>query len=127
MTWDFGVVLDNADAIAIGLGNTLLVSVLSIILGTVSGVLLGVGSISAHRIVRVGSRAVVEVFLALPVLVILIWLYYCLPLLGAGLVFSGFTSTAVVAATPSKYPARRCRISLTVLCPWNTSRSRAST
>ena len=95
MDWDFSVVWNHIGLFVRALGVTVQISALSIVLGSVLGLLLGIGSLVRSRFVSILSRVVIELFLALPALVIIIWLYYCLPLLAPRLLLSGFGASVV--------------------------------
>ena len=65
-------------AFAVGLGNTLRVAVLGIVLTTLLGTLLGVGRFSRNALVRGVCYAYVEVFRNIPVLLqLLLWYLLC--------------------------------------------------
>ena len=95
MVWDFSVVWRNLPLFAHALRVTVELSVLSILLGSALGFLLGVGALSRTAFVSIPSRLVIELFLALPALVIIIWLYFCLPLVIPNLVLSGFLTSVL--------------------------------
>ena len=95
MTWDFTTVWEHLDLFVRALSVTVQLSALSILLGSILGLALGVGSLARSPIVNIPSRIVVEVFLALPALVIIIWIYFCLPLLLPRLLLSGFFASVV--------------------------------
>lgn len=59
-----------------GLWGTLKAAVVSIVLAMVLGSILGIGRLSDHRWVRFLSGVVVEVFRAIPVLILMIFAYY---------------------------------------------------
>jgi polar amino acid transport system permease protein len=96
--WDFSFLGSYQAAIALGLWNTISITVLSIIAGTAIAVLMVAGQLSSNHIIRYACRIYVEIFVSLPILVLLVWLYYCLPLLGLNL--SAFV-TAVTALSLS--------------------------
>lgn len=78
--WDFSSVWRNWPALAEGMGITIALSLASILLGLVLA-----GVLTVLRKSRVGAaswsaRLLIEVFRDLPVLVILVWLFYCLPI-----------------------------------------------
>ena len=73
---------------------TLLITLWSIILGTGGGFLLTLGRTSKMWWLAVPSAVIIEVLLALPVLVLMIGIYYCGPVIGLKL--SGM-ATAVLA------------------------------
>ncbi|MFD4294898.1 amino acid ABC transporter permease [Rhodococcus sp. NPDC058505] len=58
-----------------GIRGTLIAAAVSIVLALLLGVLLGVGRLSEHRAVRVVSGVIVEVFRAIPVLILMIFAY----------------------------------------------------
>ena len=90
-TWNFNVVWNNGDALGVAFVTTVWISLLSIALGSMMGILLGVGSLAPYGAVRWLSRLGIEFFLALPALVLLVWLYYSLPILVPGLVLGSMT------------------------------------
>jgi general L-amino acid transport system permease protein len=80
-------------AIAVGLLNTLLVSVLGIALSTVLGVIVGIARLSANWLVRSMSAVYVEIIRNTPLLVQLIFIYFgvflTLPPVAESLDFAG--------------------------------------
>ena len=90
-TWNFNVVWNHASALGFAFLTTIWISLLSVTLGSILGIVLGMASLAPFRIVRWSSRAGVEFFLALPPLVLLVWLYYSLPILVPGLVLGSMT------------------------------------
>ncbi|GAC70829.1 amino acid ABC transporter permease [Gordonia soli] len=59
-----------------GLWGTLTAALLSIVLALVLGAVLGIGRLSEHRLVRGAAGLFVEVFRAIPVLILMIFAYY---------------------------------------------------
>lgn len=82
---------------------TIALTTVSILLGSAVGVL--VGTISALRSpIRFLARIYIELFLGLPVLVILIWLYYVLPYFGRQFAFDPFwTATLALSLSLSGF------------------------
>jgi polar amino acid transport system permease protein len=78
-TWDFSVVTANADLLMWGLGNTLKLTALALLIGTPLGLVLALMRLSPRRILRGPATAYVEVFRATPTLVQLYWLFFALP------------------------------------------------
>lgn len=68
-----------------GVGNTLMLGALSILLGLVGGLALALVRLYAQRWLRVLAIAYIDVFRALPVLVWLVIVYYALPFVGISL------------------------------------------
>lgn len=58
-----------------GIKGTLIAAVLSIVLALILGAILGIGRLSDHRAVRVVSGVIVELFRAIPVLLLIIFMY----------------------------------------------------
>lgn len=58
-----------------GLQGTLVAAALSIVFALILGAVLGIGRLSDHRSVRVVSGVIVELFRAVPVLILMIFLY----------------------------------------------------
>lgn len=82
-------------ALVNGLGITLLITMLSIVFGTLGGIILGVLSFMKSPL-RILARIYIEIFLGIPVLVLLIWIYYVLPEISQSLIISPFW-TAVLS------------------------------
>lgn len=76
-----------------GLGNTLLLGVVAILCGSLLGTALCMMRLYAPRPLRLLAVVYIDLMRALPVLVVLILIYYALPFVG--LVFSSFTAAAV--------------------------------
>jgi His/Glu/Gln/Arg/opine family amino acid ABC transporter permease subunit len=72
-----------------GLGLTLQLSISAIALSVLLGVLLAVAAMSPLRVLRWSSRGYVECFRAVPLLVLLLWVYYGLPVV-SGLQLDAF-------------------------------------
>ncbi|WP_278361588.1 amino acid ABC transporter permease [Stutzerimonas kunmingensis] len=98
-SFDFGAMWEYRWVFAKSIWLTVELSVLAIILGTVLGVIMGAGRAIEPRSwlmrsVWGASTVYVYLQLAIPALVLLVWMYYCLPLMGIHI--SGFW-TAVIA------------------------------
>ena len=91
-TWDFSVILNYKEAILKGVLMTLELTAVSLIAGTVLGLIVALVKISKHSIARAVGVLFVELFTSLPLLVLLIWLFYVLPIL------TGITISALITA-----------------------------
>lgn len=89
--WQWSVIGRNADVLLAGLGYTLLYTAASIVFGLLLGTLLALGRLSHRRWLSVPSAVFLEVLRSVPLLVLLIWIYYALPLL------TGLPMTAALA------------------------------
>lgn len=76
-----------------GLGMTLMLGAVAIVAGTVLGIGLAMMRLFAARPLRLLATGYIDVMRAMPVLVVLILIYYALPF--AGIVMSSFTAAAV--------------------------------
>lgn len=76
-----------------GLINTLLLSAMSISLGIVVGLAMSIVRLYAPKFIRVMAIVYIDLFRAMPTLVVLILIYYALPFLGIR--FSSWTSAVL--------------------------------
>jgi polar amino acid transport system permease protein len=83
--------LSNIEFLISGVGMTLALSVSAILISVVIGSLLAVSLLSPYMALRWLARSYVECFRAIPLLVLLLWVYYGLPVV-SGLQFSAFAA-----------------------------------
>ncbi|MBX9455201.1 MAG: amino acid ABC transporter permease [Rhizobium sp.] len=76
-----------------GLVNTVLLGLTAIVFGTLIGVLVCLARLYAPKPVRLLAVLYIDLMRAMPVLVVLILIYYALPFVG--IVFSSFTAAAI--------------------------------
>jgi len=79
--WDFTQIWRYKELLISGLQITLWFTVISIIAGLALGLIVALGRLSSPVILGIPLRAGVELFRCTPILVILIWFYYALPVL----------------------------------------------
>lgn len=96
--WDFKWVWSYREQLADGFLVTLKLNALVLVIGTTFGVLVGLASRHDSRILRTAARAYVDLFRTLPVLVLLVWFFFCVPILVGGIRISGFSSAVIVLA-----------------------------
>jgi polar amino acid transport system permease protein len=84
--------------IAVGLLQNLYVFLAAGALALVLAFIVGLSRVSRHRIVRVVSTAYAEIFRNTPEFVLLIWVYYVLPILVSRLLATKFNLTPFAAA-----------------------------
>lgn len=77
----FNVIADMWPYLLSGLGVTMIVTAASLSAGLVIGVIVGLMRMSKSRILSGFATAYIELFRNTPVLVQLVWVYYCLPIL----------------------------------------------
>lgn len=80
-SWDFSVVYIYREVLAVGLINTLIYTIACIAGGLLFGLVAAFGRLSSLLIVRWPVQFFIEIFRCTPLLVILIWFYYALPVL----------------------------------------------
>lgn len=76
-----------------GLINTAWLTVTSVLIGTLAGVMICIARLYAPKPVRILAIGFIDIFRALPVLVVLIVIYYALPFVGIR--FNSFTSASI--------------------------------
>lgn len=89
--WNFFIIQQYAHLFLKGLGFTLAFTVVTIIAGGLLGLVLGLARLSQSRFVNWPLIAVIELFRCTPLLVLIIWFYYAMPVL------TGVQLSAVVA------------------------------
>jgi polar amino acid transport system permease protein len=96
--WDFAWVWTYREQLWKALLVTLHLNLLVVLLGTGVGLLLGIFSRSRYRLVQAAVRVCVDLFRTLPVLVMLVWFFFCVPVLLGGIRISAYGSAVVVLA-----------------------------
>jgi polar amino acid transport system permease protein len=76
-----------------GLVNTIYLAITAIVIGSVAGVLICIGRLYGPKAVRILAIGFIDIFRALPILVVLIVIYYALPFVGIRL--DSFTSATL--------------------------------
>lgn len=74
--WEVFLTPDYVSAILEGVLITVTMAVLAVVGAVVMGLVLGIGKLSEHAVIRWPSWAVVEFFRAMPVLLLMIFLFY---------------------------------------------------
>ena len=81
MIYDFAAVIDYWNALLLGLGVTVKLTILCAVIGSALGFLVSLARISTFRVLRWASTVYVELFRGTPVLIQLFWIFFCLPIL----------------------------------------------
>ncbi|MBV8896989.1 MAG: amino acid ABC transporter permease [Acidobacteriaceae bacterium] len=96
--WDFSVIVQYAPLLAGAFARTIILTCWVILVGTIGGTVLALLQMSPFAPLRWAARGAVETLLAMPALVLMVWLYYCLPMiLGSGRVALTGMEAAVAA------------------------------
>ena len=96
---DFRAVLVFAPALLQGVLTTLLLTGLTVAIGTPLGVTLGVLLRSRSRLVRLPLLFAVDIIRSLPVLILILWVYYVLPIVLDLPSLSSFALAAIALTT----------------------------
>ena len=88
---------DNIRFLISGLNVTLIISVLSIFFSLVIGLLISLLGLGKNKFLKVFNRTYIEVFRSIPLLVLLLWVYYGLPIV-VGISLSPFIAGIVSLA-----------------------------
>ena len=92
--------LTNLKFLLSGITITIYISVISIILAMIMGLVVALPSLSNNKFLSYFNIAYVEIVRAIPLLVLILWIYYGLPIM-TGISFSPFVS-GIVALTISE-------------------------
>ncbi|CAN7273945.1 amino acid ABC transporter permease [Pararhizobium sp. LjRoot238] len=94
MALDFSIIPRFQDALLLGLGMTIRLTLICIVLGCTLGFLVGLARTSRSAVLRGISSVYVEFFRGTPVLIQLFWIFFCLPLI-LGVELSNLTSGVI--------------------------------
>ena len=95
--WHWQVIWNYKQIFIEGALVTLELTLLAILLGTLLGSLMAAIKKSNNQVLSFLAKAYIEIFRALPILVLLIWIYYVIPLLFNWQI-SGFTAAVLALA-----------------------------
>ena len=98
--WDFGAVREHFDMLLVGLGGTLKIALISIVLGVVVGTLLALMRLSRRKPLRVAAGAFVEFYRNTPPIVHFFWFFYALPIV-IGLNLDPYAAAVLALSTQS--------------------------
>ena len=93
----FDIVWNNLPLLLEGVQTTILLSLLTMILGTIIGLFVAIVRLRARKIFALPLVVYVEVFRGTPGLIQIVWIYYCLPIL-TGLQLDALTSLVIAMA-----------------------------
>ena len=77
--WDFSAVFANHKLLLLGLQNTIILGASCLVLGLLFGLFVGAARYSRHPLLYWPATVFVEVFRNTPVLVQIMWFFFCLP------------------------------------------------
>ncbi len=76
--YDWSVISRNMDVFIDGALKTLEISALALLIGIPIGIIVGMGRVSRNKVIRLLSSIYVEVMRGVPLLVLLIWIFFVL-------------------------------------------------
>ncbi|WP_001123340.1 amino acid ABC transporter permease [Acinetobacter baumannii] len=79
--WDFSVLLENKDILIDGILMTFKILAFSLSISILVGIALGLLRSSTLKILKIPAQIIIELVRSVPPLVLLVWAYYCLPIL----------------------------------------------
>ena len=89
--------LTNLKFLVSGMGVTIYISVISIIISMIVGFIVAIPSLAKNKFLTYINIGYVEIVRAIPLLVLILWIYYGLPIM-TGLSFSPFVSGIIALA-----------------------------
>ncbi len=120
MDFDFSVVTDHWRFLASGVGTTLLLSVVSGLTSLVAGLFVALLRLYGPRVLRAAVVLYIDSMRAIPVLVVLVWTFFALPIL-TGLTMPPFVAALVgLTVHLSAYAAEIVRAGVESVRPGQT-------
>jgi polar amino acid transport system permease protein len=119
---DFSVVRDNLSYFFIGrypkgplggVGLTLYLAVVSLILSFFGGLVLGLLSVSRNRLIKWGSTTVIQTIRGMPLLMVIFWMFFLLPALLGGGMSAAWTIIVALTLFTSAYMSEIVRAGIT--------------
>ena len=89
--------LTNLKFLLSGLTTTIYISIISIILSAIIGFIIAIPSLAKNKFLTYINIGYVEIVRAIPLLVLILWIYYGLPIM-TGISFSPFVSGIIALA-----------------------------
>ena len=96
-TWRFDLVLRWLGFLLLGIQYTIILTGISVGAGMVIGLLVAASRMSPSRVLRWAAVAYLDVFRSIPPFVLLLWFFYCIPII-TGLQMSALVSAGVALA-----------------------------
>jgi len=104
-TWDFAFVWEYRNVFIRGILYTLEISFLSMGLAILFGLFLGLGRLSGKKPIRFSCSTAIEFIRETPLLVHLLWIFYCIPVLTGLSVSAPLTAIIALSIYTSVYLA----------------------
>ena len=111
--WDFGFVWEYRNVFIRGILYTLEISFLSMALAILVGLFLSLGRLSGKKPIRYSCSTTIEFIRETPLLVHLLWIFYCIPVLTGLSVTAPLTAIIALSIYTSVYLAEIFRAGIT--------------
>ena len=108
-----------------GLGMTLSLSLTAMAISTVLGLLVALPGLSERRALRLFNRAYVETVRAVPILVLILWVYYGLPVVGGLSINVFWAGVIALAVSDSAFQAEIFRAGVQSIAKGQVEAARA--
>ena len=119
---DFTVIRDNLSYFFIGrypkgplggVGLTLYLAVVALALSFLGGLILGLLSVSRNRVIKWGSKAVIQSIRGMPLLMVIFWMFFLLPAMLGGGISAAWTIIVALTLFTSAYMSEIVRAGIT--------------
>ena len=119
---DFSVVWENLSYFFIGrypkgalggVGLTLYLAVVSLVLSFFGGLVLGLLSVSRNRLLRWGSMTIIQTIRGMPLLMVIFWMFFLLPAMLGGGMTAAWTIIVALTLFTSAYMSEIVRAGIT--------------
>jgi len=94
--WDFGWVWTYRSALVSAFWVTVQLNVIVLLLGSLMGLLVALSRASGFGVLRAVAVSYIDLFRTLPILVLLVWFFFCVPILLGGIRISPWTCAVIV-------------------------------
>jgi polar amino acid transport system permease protein len=92
--WNFGIIFQYREIFVTGLYVTVQLTVLSILFSVILGLIVSLFRMSRNPIILYPTVAYIEFLRAMPIMILLVWIYYCLPII-LGIKMGGMASSII--------------------------------
>ncbi|KAB0622426.1 amino acid ABC transporter permease [Castellaniella defragrans] len=120
MEFDFSPVFDSAGFLLRGVGVTVLLSLLSVLGGAILGLAVGLGRCYGPRWLAILLTFYIDTMRAIPVLVLLVWVYFAFPILSGASLPPFWAALAALSFHLAAYVAEILRAGIQSVRPGQT-------
>ena len=92
--WNFSIIYQYREIFVKGLYVTAELTIISIVFSVILGLIVSLSRMSRNPIIFYPSVAYIEFLRAMPIMILLVWIYYCLPII-MGIKLGGMASSII--------------------------------